>query len=195
MNMQDAVEALNTCQSAPLYAEIVEIEGFISGGNNPEWVDYFEHVGIPGWYSVEETFALKPVKQNTNLWYGSACRYGNECYFSPKTLEELVKDIIDFYAGSSEIALDSEFALNIMIRLSQQGFFVRHEQGVILGTMRMNFAFHDFWLGCFGNFYVASDSNMRRGIINDPVIICSRSIDTVIECLTVYYGEKDSSQP
>jgi hypothetical protein len=182
MNTQEAVEALKNNLKVYLVAQETK-DGRIYGSNK---------------HSFEEVFFLKPLGQDSDLWSGDAEYCGLYCDFPARPLDQLVDDICDLYASSCDQSMSPSDMMTLLLRLTEQGFFVRYEQTAILGSLRMNFAANNFWLRQIGDFYVANDFARVNdfatlsGPGSSPTIICSRSIDTVIECLTAYYG--DSSQ-
>jgi hypothetical protein len=192
MNPQQAVDIINNFNSARLYAEFDETDTHISGGINPTLVDWLE--GLQPFYSVEETFALKPSKNDLNLWFGNAHRHGHACHFPPKPLEELVMDICDFYVAAEELDSQPEIAQEFTTILSEKGFYCTREGAggiTILGSMQENFTSPDFSIVRFGKFFVGIDiKNGPKNFINSPVIICSRSIEAVVEALAAYFDKK-----
>jgi hypothetical protein len=185
MNRREAVEAINNCQRVYLFAKPGDQDDFIYGGNHPEWLDIFED--RHGFYNVEESFLLKPLRRNPDLWTGKAERYGRDCDFSARPLDQLVNDICNLYAGNYDDSISPSHVMMLLIRLTQAGFFVRHEKTVIIGSLRMNFAANEFWILRIGDFYVANDADRLSGFGSSPSIVCSRSINTVIKSLKAYY--------
>jgi hypothetical protein len=185
MSIQDAVETLNACTSAPLYARIKD--GCIIGefNENPN-----EHILDRPAVSVFERFVLQPSGRIQGLWFGTATRYRpkHEWQFAEKPLDAMVCDIIDFYDESAAFAYRPDLMMTIIMRLTEQGFFVQNDGTIILGSLRMNFGTADFWVSRFGTFYFASDPQLVRGVIG-----CSRSYDILIESLMAYYVLSDKT--
>jgi hypothetical protein len=188
MDIEQALTYLNECQDGKTFLAYKGENGCIAGGTNPQLLTIPDLLPI---YTFDNTFTLY---QKNESWHGKASRYGHRCHFPPQDLETIVDKICDFYQDVDGFDVEITLAEHIMRRLAESNFSATRENvgrlGIIGHVKGEEMISPGFSIVRFGKLYGAIDLEvMERGLYKDPIIVCSRSIEEVIETLLAYYGK------